>query len=107
MDLKTNVDFSDVEAYFSDGKVEVDMSMADSGEKAGAYAAEHGNYQDHTGTLRKSNKFEVEEDRLKLFNDATSPNGYQYAAKVESKGYDVLSGAALEAERDLKQKFER
>ncbi len=107
MDLKCNADFSDVDAYFSDGEWEVEKAMIDAGDNAVKYAEEHGDYQDHTLTLRTSNKFDVEKDRLILYNDATAPNGYPYAAKVESKGYDVLSGAALEAEKELKEKFER
>lgn len=107
MDLKCKADFSDVEAYFSDGEWEVEKAMIDAGDNAVKYAEEHGDYQDHTLTLRTSNKFDVEKDRLILYNDATAPNGYPYAAKVESKGYDVLSGAAIEAEKELKEKFER
>ena len=107
MDLKCKADFSDVDAYFSDGEWEVEKAMIDVGDNAVKYAEEHGDYQDHTLTLRTSNKFDVEKDRLILYNDATAPNGYPYAAKVESKGYDVLSGAALEAEKELKEKFER
>ncbi len=107
MDLKCRGDFSDVDEYFSKGEWEVQKAMIDAGDNAVKYAEEHGDYQDHTLTLRTSNKFDVEKDRLILYNDATAPNGYPYAAKVESKGYDVLSGAALEAEKELKEKFER
>lgn len=107
MDLKCKADFSDVDEFFSDGEWEVEKAMIDAGDNAVKYAEEHGDYQDHTLTLRTSNKFDVEKDRLILYNDATAPNGYPYAAKVESKGYDVLSGAALEAEKELKEKFER
>ena len=107
MDLKCKADFSFFFSYFSDGEWEVQKAMIDAGDNAVKYAEEHGDYQDHTLTLRTSNKFDVEEDRLILLNDATSPLGYQYASSVESKGYDVLSGAALSAERELKEKFER
>ena len=106
MDLKCETDFSDVDSFFSDGEWEVEKAMIDVGDNAVKYAEEHGDYQDHPLTLRTSNKFDVEKDRLILYNDATAPNGYQYAAKVESK-HDVLSGAALNAERELKEKFER
>lgn len=107
MDLKCKADFSDVDEFFSDGEWEVEKAMIDAGDNAVKHAEEHGDYQDHTLTLRTSNKFNVEKDRLILYNDATAPNGYPYAAKVESKGFDVLSGAALEAEKKLKEKFER
>lgn len=107
MDLKCDADFSDVDAFFNDGLREVKKEMIDAGDDAVRYAQEHGDYQDHTLTLRTSNRFDVEEDRLTLYNDATAPNGYQYAAKVESHGFDVLSGAALHAERRLKERFEK
>lgn len=107
MDLRISADFSDVEGYFDDGMERVKSLMADTGEDAVEYAKEHGDYQNRTHTLRKSNKFKVSEDGLTLYNDATAPHGYQYAAKVESRGYDVLSSAALHAERKLKEKFER
>lgn len=107
MDLKCGFDFSDVDDFISAGEWEVQKAMIDAGDNAVKYAEENGNYQDHTLNLRTSNKFDVEEDRLILFNDATAPNGYQYAEKVESRGFDVLSGAALHAEQELQEKFER
>lgn len=75
--------------------------------EAVAYAVEHGNYQDQTGTLRKSNKYKVEDIEVELYNDAESPQGYNYASNVESKGYEVLSSAALQLEKNLKDDFER
>lgn len=57
-------------------------------------------YQDRTGTLRQSNEYEVDETGLTLKNET------EYASYVEAKEFDVLSGAALEAERILKEKFE-
>lgn len=106
MGVKCIADFSDVDAFFAEGDKMVEDAMTEAGRNAVRYAEEHGNYKDHTGTLRKSNKFEVEDGKLTLFNDAKSSNGYPYAGNVESKGYDVLSGAALEAESELKRKFE-
>lgn len=107
MDLRCKADFSDVDTFFSQGFSEVDKIVDEVGQHAVEYAKEHGDYQDRTGLLRKSNKHEVDNGTLILSNDATAENGYQYAAIVESKGYEVLSGAALEAERGLKQKFEQ
>lgn len=107
MDLRCDADLSDVEAYFDNGTWEVEKAMIDVGDDAVKYAEDHGDYQDHTLTLRTSNKFDVETDCLILYNDATTPNGYQYAAKVESRGFDVLSSAALYAEQKLKEKFEK
>ena len=57
-------------------------------------------------TLRTSNDFDVDEEGLLLKNEAKSPKGYNYASDVESKGYDVLSSAALLAEKRLKEEFE-
>ena len=48
----------------------------------------------------------MDKDGLTLYNDAESPKGYNYASNVESKGFDVLSGAALYAEKRLKEEFE-
>lgn len=99
-------DFSDVEKFFEDGKWEVESAMIDVGDEAVKDAEENGTYQDHTLTLRTSNKYNVEEDGLTLYNDAKSHDGYNYASNVEAKGYEVLSGAALRAEKKLKEKFE-
>lgn len=107
MDLKFSMDFSDVDGYFNDGMEQVKRQMAGTGEDAVQYAREHGDYKNHTHTLRKSNKFKVSEEGLTLYNDATAPNGYQYADKVESRGFDVLSSAALHAEQRLKEIFEK
>lgn len=106
MDLRCDVDFSDVDAFFLAGERMVNDAMTEAGENAVKYAIEHGDYHDRSGNLRKSNKFNVENGKLTLYNDAKAANGYQYAEKVESKGFDVLSGAALETENELKQKFE-
>ena len=56
--------------------------------------------------LGKSNKYSVSDEGLELKNDAKSPEGYNYASNVESKGYEVLSGAALFAEKRLKEEIE-
>jgi hypothetical protein len=115
-------------------KDEVVPAMVEAGESAVDYAIQNGEYKNRTGTLRKSNKYLVDKEGLLLYNDATSVNGeasvdfadmvidpdkvdvvtgtpdgkiVQYASFVEAKGYDVLSGAALHAEKLLKDKFER
>lgn len=99
-------DFSDVDSFFQDEEWNVQKEIIDIGEEAVRYAEEHGNYQDHTLTLRTSNDFDVDEEGLLLKNEAKSPKGYNYASDVESKGYDVLSSAALYAEKRLKEEFE-
>lgn len=99
-------DFSDVDSFFREEKWNAQKKMIDIGDEAVRYAEEHGNYQDHTLTLRTSNDFDVDDEGLLLKNEAKSPKGYNYASDVESKGYDVLSGAALFAEKRLKEEFE-
>ena len=104
--MDVDADFSDVDQFFQDGEWEVEKKMIDVGDEAVKHAEEHGDYQDRTLTLRTSNKYDVDKDGLTLYNDATAPNGYQYASNVESKEFDVLSGAALYAEKRLKEEFE-
>lgn len=98
--MAVDFDFSDVDAVFDEFKREVKSAMTEVGEEAVQYAKDNGDYQDRTGTLRKSNEYEVDETGLTLKNET------EYASYVEAKGFEVLSGAALEAERLLKEKFE-
>lgn len=95
MDVES--DFSDVEKYFEDGKWEVQKAMIDVGDAAVKDAEENGTFQDHTLNLRISNEFDVDEDGLTLQNTA------EYASYVEAKGFEVLSGAALRAEKKLRE----
>lgn len=104
--MDVGFDFSDVNNFFDVGEWEVEKKMIDEGDEAVKFAEKHGNYQDHTLTLRTSNKYDVDKDGLTLYNDAKSPKGYHYASNVESKGFEVLSGAALYAEKRLKEEFE-
>ena len=97
MGLDIESDFSDVDQFFKDGEWEVEKKMIDVGDESVKYAEEHGTYQDHTLNLRTSNKFDVDKDGLTLENTA------EYASYVEAKGFDVLSSAALEAEKKLKK----
>lgn len=93
-------DFSDVDDFLNKGEWEVEKKMIDVGDEAVKYAEEHGDYKDHTLTLRTSNDYDVDQSGLTLKNEA------EYASFVESKGFDVLSGAALYAERRQKEEFE-
>lgn len=97
MDVK--FDFSDVESFFEHGYAEVKAIEEKVGKEAVNYAIEHGSYQNRTGTLRKSNKYSVEDDGLVIRNDA------EYASYVESRGYEVSTGAALYAEKRLKEEI--
>ena len=92
-------DFSDVDAYINSAETEIDSRLSKVGREAVEYAKEHGDYQNRTGNLRRSNKYKVDDEGLTLYNDA------DYASNVEQRGYDVLSGAALFAEKRLKEEF--
>lgn len=95
-------DFSDVEDFFRKGKQEVHQIVEEVGQESEQYAKDHGDYQDRTGNLRSRNGHNVDEnENLELTNSA------DYASYVENKGYDVLSGAALYAQKRLKEKFEQ
>lgn len=50
--MDVDFDFSDVDAFFDEGEWEVEKKMIDVGDEAVKYAEEHGDYQDHTLTLR-------------------------------------------------------
>ena len=104
--MSIDFDFSDVDSFFNDGEWEVEKKMIDIGDEAVRYAEENGDYKDHALTLRTSNDYDVDKSGLTLKNKAASPKGHHYASDVESKGYDVLSGAVLFAENKLKEEFE-
>ena len=95
-----DADFSDVEKFFDDGEWEVESAMIDVGDEAVKDAKANHTYQNRTGNLEASNDYDVDKDGLTLTNSA------DYASYVEAKGYDVLSGAALRAEKKLKEMFE-
>lgn len=94
------VDFSDVDDFFRKGVEEVEREMHRVGRKAVSYAKATGDYEDHTGHLRASNTYEVNANGLTVGNTA------EYASFVESKGFTVVSAAALFAEQQLKKTFE-
>ena len=98
MDVRYN--FSDVDSFFENGEKDVVDAMESIGREAVDYAEANGDYQNITGRLRSSNKYKADRSGLTVYNDAP------YAEYVENRGYDVISGAALHAERRLKQEFE-
>lgn len=105
--MDISFDFSDLDKAIKDGMHKMKKQMGVRAREAVDYAEKNGTYQDHTGTLRRSNKYRVEDTEVELYNDAQSPQGYHYASNVESKGYEVLSSAALMLEKNLKEDFER
>lgn len=92
--------FDSISSMMDELEDEIKRVVDSVGQEAVEYAKEHGSYQNRTGNLRRSNKYRVVSDGLVLQNDAP------YASNVEQKGYDVLSGAALFAEKRLKEEFE-
>lgn len=99
MDIKVSLDGLDLDAFMQEVEQEIVAEFAAVGEEAVAYAKEHGSYHDVTGRLRRSNKYKASLEGLKIYNDAP------YAQAVESKGYEVITGAALYAEKRLKEKI--
>ena len=97
--MAVKFDFSDVDSFFEQGYAEVKAVEERVVKESGEYAIKNCSYQNRTGTLRKSNKYSVEDDGLVIRNDA------EYASHVESKGYEVSTGAALFAERRLKEEI--
>ena len=55
--MAVDFDFSDVDAAFDEFYEEAKEAMIEVGEDAVQYAKDNGDYQDHTGTLRKSNEY--------------------------------------------------
>ena len=98
MDVKGT--FDDLSSLADELEREIEEIIDSVGQEAVAYAVAYGSYKNRTGNLRRSNKYKVERDGLLLHNDA------EYASHVEQRGYDVLSGAALYAEKRLKEEFE-
>lgn len=96
---RVTFDFSDIEAFIHEGMEEVKAVERAVGEEAVQYAVRNGDYKNRTGVLRTSNKFLVDDKGLELKNEA------EYASFVESKGFEVLSSAALEAEKLLKERI--
>lgn len=106
-------------------------SLIEAGESAIEYAKQNGEYMNHTFNLRNAPGYGVVMDGeviqkgvqadgehldAKTKTEATIDkvafngtglivaDGMPYASFVESKGYDVVSGAALEADKILNEK---
>ena len=107
-------------------------TVADVGHDAVEYAKKFGEYKNHTHNLRYAPGYAVVKDGelIKMevpadgnhagarketedfINNGEKPqnglilaDGMKYASFVESKGYDVLSGAALHADAELERKL--
>lgn len=105
--IKTEADFRAVYEQLDKAHAAVMDACETAGKNAVDYAKQYHTYQNRSGTLERSNRYEADRTGLTLINDAVSPQGYHYASNVEAKGYDVLSGAALGAEAELQSKTRR
>lgn len=93
-------DFRDVRKAFDRFDRDVRQAVAQVGEEAVEYAIENGTYRNRTGKCRASNHYAVTPNNsLRIYNDCG------YANEVEANGKDVISGAALFAEKRLKEIF--
>lgn len=90
-------DFSDIYKAIEAKRFEVKHKLVEIGQRAVERAKETGNYHDVTGRLRASNKYEVTDKGLRIYNDCP------YAADVESRGLNVISTAALEAVAEVEK----
>ena len=97
--MAVDFDLSDVDDFFDEGYSELKETQIAIGKEAVEYAHQTGDYQNHTGTLREGNQFLIDEGLI-LKNETS------YACFVEAKGFDVLSGAALYAEKRLREEIE-
>lgn len=89
----------EIDAFFEEGTREVLDAMAEAGQAAVDYNVENGDYRNVTGNLRRSNMYEVSEEKLTVGNTA------EYASHVEARGRMVVSGGALLARQLLQEKF--
>lgn len=94
-------DFSDIEDFLREETYRVDEKVREVGARAVEQAKANGNYHDVTGNLRASNYFEYDGEHLIIGNKA------DYASCVESRGYEVVSTAALQAGEELRRAFQK
>lgn len=97
MKLKIKFDTGSLKKAVDDYTQSINKELESVGEQSVEYAKEYGNYHDVTGNLRASNQYEVTNGTLKIQNTA------EYAADVEARGSDVITGAFLNAEKLLRE----
>ena len=88
-----------LDEFISECESEIHQKLTELGEEGVAYAVENGEYHNVTGNLRRSNKYDVDGTKLRLYNSAP------YASEVEARGLDVISGAILYTEERAKEIF--
>ena len=92
--MAVDFDFSDVDAAFDEFYEEAKEAMIEVGEDAVQYAKDNGDYQDHTGTLRKSNEYEVDETGLTLNLSSFSVN-FNYQGRVVPFSVEIATYAGV------------
>lgn len=132
--MGTKVDVSGIDEAFEQWEAEVWDVVTDVGLGAVRYAKEHGGYKNRTGRLRNAPGYAVVKDgeiiKMEVPADGNQPearketenfllygkrpqnglilaDGMKYASFVESKGFDVLSGATLRADSELERKLSK
>lgn len=132
--MSVKVDVSGLDEAFEEWESDIWGTVAESGLDAVKYAKEHGEYKNRTGRLRNAPGYAVVKDgeiiKLEVPADGNQPearketenfllygkrpqnglilaDGMKYASFVESKGFDVLSGAALHADSELERKLSK
>lgn len=132
--MSIKVDVSGLNEAFEEWESDIWGTVAESGLDAVKYAKEHGEYKNRTGRLRNAPGYAVVKDgeiiKLEVPTDGNHPearketenfllygkrpqnglilaDGMKYASFVESKGFDVLSGAALHADSELERKLSK
>ena len=132
--MSVKVDVSGLNEAFEEWESDIWGTVAESGLDAVKYAKEHGEYKTRTGRLRNAPGYAVVKDgeiiKLEVPTDGNHPearketenfllygkrpqnglilaDGMKYASFVESKGFDVLSGAVLHADSELERKLSK
>lgn len=132
--MGTKVDVSGIDEAFEQWEAEVWGAVSEVGLEAVRYAKEHGEYKNRTGRLRNAPGYAVvkdgeiikmevpadgnqsearkETENFLLYgkrpqNGMILADGMKYASFVESKGFDVLSGATLHADSEFERKLSK
>ena len=132
--MSVKVDVSGLNEAFEEWESDIWGTVAESGLDAVKYAKEHGEYKNRTGRLRNAPGYAVVKDgeiiKLEVPANGNHPearketenfllygkrpqnglilaDGMKYASFVESKGFDVLSGAVLHADSELERKLSK
>lgn len=132
--MSIKVDVSGLNEAFEEWESNLWDAVAEAGLDSVQYAKEYGEYKNRTGRLRNAPGYAVVKDgeiiKLEVPSDDNQPearketenfllygkrpqnglilaDGMKYASFVESKGFDVLSGAALHADSELERKLSK